>query len=88
MEERIRKIMNNLIVNANAPVVEIKLKVDFRFSPEQITLDIPSTVPAIIALKMMMAAASGIVDAIMQTEATAMKGKAPIPDLPPAPKTN
>lgn len=79
--------MSQLIVNAKAPVVDINIKVDFRYSPENIQMNASQNVPGIVVCRILLTCAVNLLGMMMQAEA---QRSAPIsvPDLPPAPKSN
>ena len=80
---------NRLIVNANAPVAEIKITIDNRYDPPEIQMQNSHMMPASIVLGHLLNCAANVTGMIIAAEAQAaagMKSGTP-PNLPPAPNS-
>lgn len=73
-----------LIVDMNAPVVEIKIILDNRYSPPKLSWTASHNIPAPVALECVLNVAQTLNRVIMQGVMQAQQPEKP-PDLPPAP---
>ena len=60
--------MSELIVNANAPVVDINVKVDFRYNPEKIQMNASQNVPGIVVCRVFLTCAMNLLGMMMEAE--------------------
>ena len=81
--------MNQIIANANAPVVKITIQADFRYNPPALSVDCSQTMPALIVQNVLLKCAENLNLMMQQAEQKNSKNPvAPLPDLPPAPQSN
>lgn len=78
---------SGLIVNANAPIVDINIKVNFQYSPENIQMNCSQNMPGVVVCRVLLTCTMQLLGLMMQSEAQNAKPAA-VPDLPPAPKSN
>lgn len=81
--ENQKKEMSQIIVNANAPIVELTITVDNRYNPPAIGMKSSMPMPAKIVEKTLLFCAANLIDQELAAEMKAA-GAAPIdpPNLP------
>lgn len=78
----------DIIVNANAPIIEIKILLDCRFQPAKLQLMAPSNMPESVVMKALNDAIGNLLVRQIAKDmnpAMQMQNAAQAPDLPPAP---
>lgn len=84
LRETDKRAMAQIIVNANAPIVELTITVDNRYNPPAIGMKSSRPMPAKIVEKTLLFCAANLIDQELNAEMKAA-GAAPIPPNLPDP---
>ena len=80
------RFVNDFVVNASAPIIEIKVLLDCRFSPAKLQLMAPDQMPRSIIMKALNDAVGSLINMQIEVEMNRPRQEPPKPpDLPPAP---
>lgn len=74
-----------IVVNAAAPIIEIKLIMDCRFNPPKLQMMAPENMPASVIMKAFNDAMGVLLGMQITAEINSGKAQDRPPDLPPAP---